>query len=201
RWPRHSFRVLVFPQQRTQEDYENLRLGENEAIAAGAFHVREATPAKVTLTMEMHDGWKAEKAFSFSSPNETFRIACDLKLMYAGKMPVKMNAGIELVVNFLAPDAPDRYIEVAGKRNPLRWSGAAPASQLRIVDEWQKVSVTVQAPEARHYWVAPIETISESEEGFERIYQGSQILAVWPVEFEPGHVWTGRLTFTVSPLR
>jgi alpha-amylase len=112
-----------------------------------------------------------------------------------------MDVGLELIVNFLAPDAPDRYIEVAGKRNPLRWSGAAPASQLRLVDEWQKVNVTIQAPKARDYWVAPIETISESEEGFERIYQGSQVLAVWPVEFQPRHVWTGRLTFTVSPIR
>lgn len=201
RWARHSFRLLVFPQQRTQEDYENLRLGENEAIAAGAFRVREATPAKVTLTMGTPSEWKVEKAFSFSSPKESFRIACDLKLSYAGKVPVKMGVGLELVVNFLAPDAPDRYIEVAGKRNPLRWSGAAPASQLRLVDEWQKVSVTVQAPQARDYWVAPVETISESEEGFERIYQGSQVLAVWPVEFQPGQLWTGRLTFTVSPLR
>lgn len=200
RWPRHAFRVLVFPQQRTQGDYENLRLGENEAIAAGAFHVREATPAKVTLTMETPGEWKVEKAFSFSSPNESFRIVCDLKLTYAGKAPAKMDVGLELVVNFLAPDAPDRYIEVASKRNPMRWSGAAPASQLRLVDEWQKVSVTVQAPKARDYWVAPVETISESEEGFERIYQGSQILAVWPVEFQPGRVWTGRLTFTVSPI-
>lgn len=201
RWPRHAFRVLVFPEQRTQEDYEKLRLGENEALAAGAFDVRDATPAKVTLTMETPGEWKAEKAFSFSSPKESFRIACDLKLTFAGKVPAKMDVGLELVVNFLAPDAPDRYIEVAGKRNPLRWSGAAPASELRLVDEWQKVSVTVQAPEARDYWVAPIETISESEEGFERIYQGSQILAVWPVEFQPGRIWKGRLAFTVSPRR
>jgi alpha-amylase len=192
--------VLVFPQQRTQEDYENLRLGENEAIAAGSFHVREATSARVTLTMETPGDWKVEKTFSFSSPNESFRIACDLRLTYAGKVPAKMDVGLELVVNFLAPDAPDRYIEVAGKQNPLRWSGAAPASELRLVDEWQKVVVTVHAQDARDYWVAPVETISESEEGFERIYQGSQILAVWPVEFQPGRVWTGHLTFTVSPI-
>ncbi|HEV2617746.1 MAG TPA: alpha-amylase/4-alpha-glucanotransferase domain-containing protein [Candidatus Acidoferrales bacterium] len=201
RWARHSFRVLVFPEQRSQEDYEKLRLGENEALAAGAFRVREATPAKVSLALETAGGeWKAEKAFSFSSPDESFRITCDLNLTYAGKVPLKMDVGLELIVNFLAPNAPDRYIEVAGKRNPMRWSGAAAASELRLVDAWQKVSVTVQAPDARDYWVAPVETISESEEGFERIYQGSQILAVWPVEFQPGHAWKARLVFTVSPV-
>jgi len=202
RWARHSFRLLLFPPERSQEDYEKLRLGENEAIAAGAYEVGEATAAKVNLTTETADGaWKAGKTFSFSAPEKSFRIVCDVAVEYAGKLPVTMDVGLELVVNFLAPDAPDRYIEVGGKRNPMRWSGAAPASELRLVDEWQKVSVTVQAEGARDYWVAPVETISESEEGFERVYQGSQVLAVWPVEFQPGHAWKGRLVFTIAPLR
>ncbi|MGH9709620.1 MAG: alpha-amylase/4-alpha-glucanotransferase domain-containing protein, partial [Candidatus Acidiferrales bacterium] len=201
RWARHSFRLLVFPQERSQEDYEKLRLGENEAIAAGPFRVCEATPAKVNLAMEALGGeWKAEKVFLFSFPDEGFRITCDLTLTYEGKIPAKMDVGLEIIVNFLAPDAPDRYIELAGKRYPMRWSGAAPASELRLVDKWQKIRVTVQAPDARDYWVAPVETISESEEGFERVYQGSQVLAVWPVEFQPGRAWTGRLIFTVSPV-
>ena len=37
-------------------------------------------------------------------------------------------------------------------------------------------------PPRADFWIAPIETVSESEDGFERIYQGSQIVAVWPVE-------------------
>jgi hypothetical protein len=42
-------------------------------------------------------------------------------------------------------------------------------------------------------WVAPIETVSESEGGFERIYQGSQISAVWPVELGPGSEFKAQL--------
>lgn len=202
RWARHSFRLLLFPPERSQEDYEQLRLGENEAIAAGAYRVREATSAKVGLTTETSDGeWKAEKLFSFSSPEKSFRVVCDLAIEYAGKLPITMDVGLELIVNFLAPDAPDRYIEAGDKRNPMRWSGAVPASELRLVDEWQKVSITLQAQDARDYWIAPVETISESEEGFERVYQGSQVLAVWPVEFQSGRVWKGRLTFTVTRFR
>jgi alpha-amylase len=49
--------------------------------------------------------------------------------------------------------------------------------------------------------VAPIETVSESEEGFERIYQGSQILAVWPLELNPGATWTAQLTLGVDRAR
>ena len=103
-------------------------------------------------------------------------------------------------MNFLAPSAPDRYFESAGQRFPLRWAAAVPASELRVVDEWQRVGVTLAAPGARDFWIAPIETVSESEDGFERIYQGSQIIAVWPVELAPGGEWEGRLEMRVAGL-
>ncbi len=48
--------------------------------------------------------------------------------------------------------------------------------------------------------MTPIESVSESEDGFERIYQGSQIMAVWPVELAPGAKWTGRLGLKVEQL-
>jgi alpha-amylase len=75
-----------------------------------------------------------------------------------------------------------------------------PAEPLRVVDEWQKVALTLEASSARHFWIAPIETVSESEDGFERIYQGSQIIAVWPVELQSGTEWRGRLTLRAAEL-
>jgi hypothetical protein len=62
-----------------------------------------------------------------------------------------------------------------------------------VVDGWQKAAVTLEAAGARNLWVAPIETVSESEGGFERIYQGSQISAVWPVELGPGSEFKAQL--------
>ena len=57
----------------------------------------------------------------------------------------------------------------------------------------------LDAPAAAEFWVAPIETVSISEDGFERVYQGSQILALWPVELRPGVPWDARLALHVSP--
>lgn len=200
RWPRNSFRVLVFPPGGSAQDYETIKLNENAQLAGGAYRVKEASASKVRLTAESTDGeWKAEKTFSFAARTEGFRTACDLSIKHEGQTPLKAMVGIEMVVNLLAPDAPDRYIEVAANRQSLRWAGAAPASELRLVDEWQNIRVTLEAEDARNYWVAPIETISESEEGFERVYQGSQIMAVWPAEFQPGKEWKARLTCTLEP--
>jgi alpha-amylase len=72
---------------------------------------------------------------------------------------------------------------------------------LRIVDEWQNVAATLAAPTAAQFWVAPIETVSESEEGFERVYQGSQILAVWPHAPAAGVAWRGNVSLHVAPAR
>lgn len=108
--------------------------------------------------------------------------------------------GIETILNFLAPSSPDRYFESAGQRNPLRWAASAPAPELLIVDEWQGISVSLSAPGAREFWISPIETVSESEDGFERIYQGSQIIAVWPLQLASGEEWKGQLNFQVTRL-
>ena len=39
-------------------------------------------------------------------------------------------------------------------------------------------------------WWAPIETVSNSEAGFERVYQGSGLLLSWPVRLAPGERWS-----------
>jgi hypothetical protein len=43
-------------------------------------------------------------------------------------------------------------------------------------------------------WYAPIETVSNSEAGFERVYQGSALLLSWPVDLAPGASWSARIT-------
>ena len=45
--------------------------------------------------------------------------------------------------------------------------------------------VTGIEPAAAAAW-APIETISKSESGFERVYQGSSLVLAWPLRLEPG---------------
>jgi alpha-amylase len=60
--------------------------------------------------------------------------------------------------------------------------------------------VVLTAPDAKEFWVTPIETVSESEDGYERVYQGSQIIAVWPVELVPASEARLRLKMSVSRL-
>jgi hypothetical protein len=220
RWPRNTFRLLVFSDGKKHEDYEGVRLEENAVFAGGNYRTEKVERDQVTLSIEgpldvaMASGGqctklRATKAMTFTSAKGICDVRCRLKLARCGSetraaeevSPLQFMAGLEIVLNLLAPNVPDRYFEFAGKREALAWSGIVEGSQLRVVDEWQIVAVTIDAPGASHLWIAPIETVSESEEGFERVYQGSQILAIWPVQLMPAAAWSAETVLHVTKAR
>lgn len=200
RWPQHSFRLLLFARDKTQRHHEMVQLDENAALAGGPYTASDLSPERISLATDDAGEWSARKTFSFRRSKSGFEIVCDILLERRAQVAASVNVGIEVVVNFLAPSAPDRYFEAGRQRLPLRWAGALPASQLGIVDEFQKTGVTLIAPHANQFWISPIETVSESEDGFERIYQGSKILTVWPAEISPGGEWQAQLTLQVACL-
>jgi len=196
-WRRNAFRLMVFSQDKTYQDCEAVHLDEDAAIAGGAYAVEDISNTQVSLSIDSRD-WAAEKTFSFHPTDKGFDIGCDIMLIRKAHGSARVNVGIEVVINFLAPSAPDRYFQQDGKRFPLRLTAAVPAMDLSVVDEWQRVEVGFDAPAAQTFWIAPIETVSESEDGFERIYQGSQVMAVWPLEVDFGVEWRGRLALRVG---
>jgi len=201
RWSQNAFRLKLFSRSKKYEDCATVRLEEDASLAGGRYRIVDLSPLHATLASEQSADWPAEKRFSFASTPLGFEITCDITLRRTALGAASIFVGIEAVINFLAPSAPDRYFETHGQRYPLRWGAATPASELSVVDEWQGLSATLNAPNAQDFWITPIESVSESEDGFERIYQGSQIIAVWPVELAPGAEWKGRLALKIDHLQ
>jgi hypothetical protein len=207
-WRRHSFRLLVFPEGKQLGDYSALHLGEAPAPAGAAFDVKRVSSSGAEFEAEVSldpvaacHRVRCAKRFAFHSFKEGFSAGATVQLSLVAAAAVRCRAGIELVVNLLAPASHDRYIAFGAERHPLGWEGVAPGGELRLVDEWRKVSTEIIAPGAEEFWIAPIETVSESEDGFERVYQGSQILAIWPLELAPGNeVWEARAELRVTPV-
>src|SRR5262249_46462775 len=191
RWPRHAFRLFLFDPTRPQVDYESLELHEGAEFAAGAYHVANCSAQEATLTHDVRFGvasrgfeeaetkLQVTKRFSFGPAPNGCEIACEVQLGFNAPPQKPAAVGIESVINLLAPAAADRFFETPDGPHNLRFSGTLPGPLLRMEDGWQRVRIALHAPGAEHFWIAPIETVSESEEGFERVYQGSQILAVW----------------------
>jgi hypothetical protein len=201
RWQRNCFRLLVFGQNKTYEDCATVRLEEDAALAGGVYEVMGFSDKRITLASPGGD-WRAEKSLTFQATEEGFDTICELTVRRDAKAKDKavVNIGIEAVVNFLAPNAPDRYFESRGKRFPLRWAAALAGEELRVVDEYQHAAVKFEAPGSRNFWISAIDTVSESEDGFERIYQGSEVIAIWPVTLGAGEEWKGRFVLKAQRL-
>jgi 4-alpha-glucanotransferase len=220
RWPRTSFRLLLFAPGKTHADYDALRLEESPAFAGGDYTEQAGAADEIRLCLEAplrqvvareDPGGllRAAKILRFGNHAEGFDVRCQLALARraapsAGQDsddPVQLTVGLEMVFNFLAPNVPDRYFEFAGERKPLEWSGVVEGASVRVADEWQNVAVDLEARGASELWIAPIETVSESEEGFERVYQGSQILGVWNVNLTPADPWSVEIVLRVRAAR
>ena len=91
---------------------------------------------------------------------------------------------MEFNVGLLAGDAPDRYYtDAAGSRlGPLRSRLDLEAQEgIALVDEWLGVEFWLRPEPPAGVWAYPVETVSESEGGFERVYQNSAVLLRWPL--------------------
>ncbi len=220
RWARNSFRLLLFAPGKTHADYEALCLEESAAFAGGNYLVEGANAEEIKLSMEAPLRQaiaeadpdcilRAAKVLHFENHAEGFDVRCRIDLAPKGSEPpdpapsgpAHFTVGLEIVLNLLAPNVPDRYIEFAGERKPLEWSGVVDGPRVRLADEWQNVAVEIEARGASRLWISPIETVSESEEGFERVYQGSQILGVWDVALDPAEPWSAEALLHVSAAR
>jgi alpha-amylase len=191
RYARRAFRTYLFPGAKRWQDFEYLQLGENEILACGAW---KATPLKASnAVVELRNSTQVQangcamqveaiKTLTSRVSGSTWQIECRSSFSTDRSCSAGMATGLELVLNLLAPDAHDRYFLANEIRRPLEFRGEIDSAKLVLVDEWQRVKISLEARPQARWWIVPIETISQSELGFERVYQGSAILAVWKID-------------------
>ncbi|MDX1763633.1 MAG: alpha-amylase/4-alpha-glucanotransferase domain-containing protein [bacterium] len=108
--------------------------------------------------------------------------------------------GIEMNLTLLAGNAPDRYYVVDGQRpkdGTLISAGETrDTSSIELRDEWNGLSVQISTDRAALLWRFPIESVSMSEGGFEKIYQSSCMLFLWDMDMAPRRVEELNLAFS-----
>ncbi len=73
----------------------------------------------------------AGKVMRFEVHEKGFDVHCRIDLARMASVstdpgtmsPAQFTVGLEMVINLLAPNVPDRYLEFTGERKPLEWSG------------------------------------------------------------------------------
>ena len=92
--------------------------------------------------------------------------------------------GSEALFCLLAGNAHDRYLEWEDAGSPgrdiLASRGEMPgSSRIAVTDEWLKLRCEVRAGGAAAVWRDALETVSQSEGGYERVYQGTVVMPIW----------------------
>jgi hypothetical protein len=166
--------VNPWPQARVVVGTERLDCAVCDA-PDGAMVVLSRTPTpEAPLAVEKHVTIRG------STVDVVYRLRSTADRRLRGRWGVQWNLALT------AGNAPDRYLDLAA-RPSLGSSGREPAlSAVSLVDEWVGVETRLGWSPATELAWGPVETVSVSEGGFERIYQGTALLLAWPVDLEPG---------------
>lgn len=115
--------------------------------------------------------------------------------------PLDIWFGVEFVCGLLAGDADDRYYLSNNRRledGRLRSRGIIEGGgDISLIDEWMGLEVQLVPQRCDAIWRFPIETVSLSEAGFERIYQGAVIVPNWKVHLEKA--WSTEIEYRIRP--
>ena len=131
---------------------------------------------------------RIDKRFTFDGDRRAPGIRLDVSVAHRSGPTVEATLGVEWALMMLGGGGnPAAYYEVDGESSAHDGAGER-AAVARIASGNRYVGVelvTTVDPPATTWW-SPIETVSNSEYGFERIYQGSALLTLWPLAIAPG---------------
>ncbi len=141
------------------------------------------------------------KTIVLDAAGSAFRI--DYRVSHDGSEAVPLWFGVEFNFSMLAGNAPDRYAMVDGVRPEtephLAGRGVHESTRaVSLVDAWDGVRVSLDWSRSGGLWRLPVETISQSENGFERVYQSTCLVPNWRISLAPGAVWSVTLNLAVT---
>ncbi len=113
----------------------------------------------------------------------------EYRIQNLGDRPADFWFGCELNLTLLAGDDADRYYVLdakGGKRPRMNTIGESVSiSQVALADEFSKMRIGIHWDTESGLWRFPVETVSQSEGGFEKTYQGSCLLLHWKFPLQP----------------
>ena len=122
-------------------------------------------------------------------PSAAQEITIKYDLHNVSEQAISFKFGVEFNLAFLAGYAQDRYYHLPDRQleQPFLASRGVEeeVGELCIFDEWRKLNVTFNFSPPARFWRFPVETISQSEEGLERVYQQSVLVPNWDLTLEP----------------
>jgi alpha-amylase len=193
RWERYSFLDRFLGGDVSLETFKRGQFEETGDFVDTPYLVEEAPawssdPLRIPLKRRgsiLQDGHERaieiEKVYHFNQA--TADVQVDYRISNLEKEPLNLWWGVEFNFTLLAGDAEDRYYTcpegVLGERR-LNSQGVVEGVQsIGLRDDWNKFELLLSSNTPATLWRYPVETVSQSESGFERTYQGSCIFFHW----------------------
>jgi 4-alpha-glucanotransferase len=156
--------------------------------------------------VESPDGPRAarvEKILTLGGDRMTPSLGLEVAVENRSKRAIEALLGIEWSITMLGGGGnPAAWYEVGGRRSAHDRGGVASGvTRLEQGNDFVGLSLATTASPAADAWWAPIETVSNSEAGFERIYQGSGLLLSWPLRLAAGARMVVRVDQVVGATR
>ncbi len=167
----------------------------------------DAEEARVTLWRDGHVWVGAEllpvqvhKVFTFRRGADAFHV--DYSVQNQADRPIRVRFALELASGFDGgQDA--QYCHYTVNGGPERYNLAERAEHAavhahRSVTTIRGLALETTLSEPAALWVYPLETVTMSEAGYERGYQGTVYLHVWELELPAGTSWQVRVQQRLS---
>ncbi|WP_437230890.1 alpha-amylase/4-alpha-glucanotransferase domain-containing protein [Planctomicrobium sp. SH661] len=204
RWPRKS---LVDHFLRPETDLEEFRLGNGGIgdFVVGVYETkirRSDDRVETVMSREgrMGDHWiRVDKTIALDTGNGS-----QLEITYElSQLPPGVPVHFAVEFNFAAMPAglDDRYYYNAhGEQlGPLETVQALPAGmRIGLVDEWLGIDASLELTQPAEFWTFPIQTVSQSEGGFELVHQSSTIVPHWRFTGDHAGRWQVRIQLTAD---
>ena len=207
---RRSGLVRFFAVDATPEDLLAGRTEELGDFVSGEFVVTALETGRATLAREgtvAHGGdrlpVRVEKTVRLGGDRRTPSLELEVVVDNHSASALDVRLGVEFTLTMLGGGGnPSAWWEVDGARAGHDGSGAARSID-RLAQGNDDIGVALETeiePAASAAW-APIDTISNSEAGFERVYQGSCLILSWPLRLAPGASFSVRIGSAAAATR
>ena len=209
-YERRSGLVRFLPLDATPKTWASAAAHELGDAVDGAFAVVELTSGCLTArrdaTVSSEDGpipVRVTKRLRIGGDRLRPTLALTIDLLNTGATRIDARVGIEWTTMMLGGGGnPAAWWEVAGARTGHDSSGHATGVEaLAQGNDYVGLAIATTVSTPADAWWAPVETISNSEEGFERVYQGSGLLLSWPIALDPGAGWAVVIANTAAASR
>jgi len=203
RWPKASLSDRFMPAGTTLDAFASGTYAELGDFTGGLYDIDTEGDSIIVISRDGTVGSapaRIEKKISLDGDGASMDVEYTVT---AGAEGLSCLFAVENVFSFLAGNAPDRYFEIpgreiAGGKNLASMGAEEDVEILRMVDEWLDLSLTIDFAPATNVWRYPVETVSNSDSGFERVYQGSAVVSVRDLELGPDDTETFTMRIGIS---